>query len=66
MNKKLKQVLALIGIVILIGLYIMTFIFALLDFDGATNWFKISLYSTIVVPALLYAYLLIYKYLKNK
>ncbi|MBA4688240.1 MAG: hypothetical protein H2184_13875 [Candidatus Galacturonibacter soehngenii] len=66
MNKKLKQVLSLIGIVILIGLYIMTFVFALLDFDGAANWFKISLYSTIVVPALLYAYLLIYKYLKNK
>lgn len=66
MNKKVKQVLALIGIVLLVGLYIMTFIFAVLDFNGAANWFKISLYSTIVVPVLLYAYLLIYKHLKNK
>ncbi len=66
MNKKVKQVLALIGIVLLVGLYIITFIFAVLDFNGAANWFKISLYSTIVVPVLLYAYLLIYKHLKNK
>lgn len=66
MNKKLKQVLAIIGIVVLVGLYVTTFIFSLLEFENAQNWFKVSLYSTIVVPVLLYAYLLIYKYLKNK
>lgn len=66
MNKKLKQVLALIGIIVLVGLYVLTFIFSLLDFEGAANWFKVSLYSTIIVPILLYAYLLIYKYLNNK
>ncbi|WP_099466679.1 hypothetical protein [Konateibacter massiliensis] len=66
MNKKVKQVLAIIGIVILVGLYVATFIFALLDSPNAASWFKAALYSTVVVPVLLYAYLLVYKYLKNR
>lgn len=66
MNKKPKQVLAILGIILLVGLYVITFIFALLSSPNAANWFKASLYATIVIPILLYAYLLIYKYLKNK
>lgn len=66
MNRKIRQVLAILGIMILIGLYVMTFIFALLSSPNAANWFKASLYATIIIPTLLYAYLLIYKYLKNK
>lgn len=65
-NKKLKQVLAIIGIVFLVGLYVMTFIFALLSSPNAANLFKASLYATVIIPVLLYAYMLIYNYLKKK
>jgi hypothetical protein len=65
MNEKLKRISALSGVVILVGLYVMTFIFSLLNSPNAANLFKASLYSTIIIPILLYSYMLIYKYIKK-
>ncbi|MFA9378586.1 MAG: hypothetical protein ACERKZ_17870 [Lachnotalea sp.] len=65
MNIKLKRILALIGVALLVSLYVITFIFSLMNSPNATNLFKASFYSTIIVPILLYAYILVYNYIKN-
>jgi len=66
MKHNMKRTLAIIGVVFLVCLYVFTFIFALTDSSMTMGFFKASLYSTIVIPVLLYAYILIYKYFNNK
>lgn len=63
--KKRKQILAWIGIVFLLALYLATFVFAMIGSDWAYNMFKMCLGATIVVPALLYGYQLIYRVLNK-
>ena len=57
--KKLQRILAILGVVLLLALYASTMIFAL---SGSEN----SIGATIIVPVLLYAYMMIYRYLKNR
>ncbi|MDO4521652.1 MAG: hypothetical protein Q4B57_00750 [Eubacteriales bacterium] len=59
--KKRKRILAWISIVLLVGLYLLTLIFALLDTPLAYNLFKLSLGATVVIPVLLYVYQLVYR-----
>lgn len=63
--KKAKRILAVIGIIILAGLYVSTLIFAIIGSEDAMDWFKASVYSTIVLPVLIWAYGLVYRLLKN-
>jgi len=62
---KLKRLLALIGAVLLIGMYISTLVFSLMNSEFATDMFKVSIVLTIIIPFLLYAFTLIYNVLKN-
>lgn len=64
--KKLQRILALAGVILLVGMYGMTMIFAISQNEASEGWFKASLACTILVPVLLYAYMLIYRYLKNR
>lgn len=59
--KKRKRILALIGVILLISMYLCTLIFAVLDFPGSDGLFKLSVACTILIPVLLYAYTLIYR-----
>ena len=63
--KKVKQVLAILLILILIGLYVSTLVFAIIGSERAMVWLKISIYATIVLPVLLWAYGFIYKMIKD-
>ena len=63
--KKTKQILAIIGVVLLVALYVSTLVFALIGSDLATNCLKASIYATVVVPVLIWAYSFIYKLLKK-
>lgn len=63
--KKVKRILAIIGVVLLAGLYLSTLIFAIIDSDDTMTLLKASIYSTIVVPVLIWAYGLVYRLLKN-
>lgn len=63
--KNMKRILALIGSIILVGLYISTLVFAILGSPDTMGWFKASVYSTIVIPVLIWAYTLIYRLLKD-
>lgn len=62
----MKRILAIIGVILLLSMYVATFIFAVSSHPAAAGWFKASVYCTIAVPVLLYGYMLIYRYLKNK
>lgn len=59
--KKIKQLLALIGVVILIGLYVSTLICALCSSGNFMNLLMASIYATVIIPVLIWAYTLIYR-----
>ena len=63
---KLKRILALIGVVLLAGMYVMTLIFAFVDPTAGKLWLKASLVCTIFVPVFLYACMMLTRYLKKE
>jgi len=62
----MKRIFAILGIVLLLSMYVATFVFALMKSPASTGMFKAAVYCTITVPVLLYGYSLVYKYLKNR
>ncbi len=63
--KKIKRIIALSGAVLLAGMYISTFVFALLDRSETMGLLKASIVCTVILPVLLYAYTLVYKITKG-
>lgn len=61
--KKAKKIFAIIGIILLAGLYICTLIFALMDSELSFKLLQICLFSTIAVPVILYLCNMLYKLL---
>lgn len=64
--KKTKRIIALLTAIILVGLYATTLISAILIPQINATLFKISIFSTITLPIMLYAYILVYKLLKER
>ena len=52
--KKLRQISALVGVILLVGLYVSTLIFAITDSKGAQSMFVISVLATIIIPIYLW------------
>lgn len=63
--KKIKRILALAGAILLAGLYISTFVCALINRENYMNLFMVSVYATVVIPVLLWAYSFIYRLIKK-
>lgn len=63
---KLKRVGALLVVFLLVSLYITTLILAFIDGEQAAQLFKGCIVATIALPVLLYAYILMFKYLKGR
>lgn len=63
--KKLQRILALSGAVLLLGLYVLTLISAILSTPYSAGLFKACLFSTVFIPIMIYAILLIYRVLKK-
>lgn len=63
--KKTKQILALIGVVILIGLYVSTLVCALSSSENFMNMLMASIYATVIIPALIWAYTFIYRLVRK-
>lgn len=61
-----KRILALIGVILLLGMYASTLVFALIKSPHSAVLFKASIYCTIVVPVIIYMGTLIFKNSKNK
>ncbi|MDD3204975.1 MAG: hypothetical protein PHS74_04465 [Lachnospiraceae bacterium] len=66
MKKKIKQISAIIAIVILVGLYVATFIFAITDSPNSGRMFQASLFATIGIPILLWIWLCLYRAITKK
>lgn len=64
--KKTKRILALIGVVLLAGMYVSTLVFALMKHENASNMLMASILCTVIIPVLLYAYTLIYRVLNRR
>lgn len=64
--KKVKRILALIGVIILVGMYLLTLVVSIFESSFAQSLFFASLYCTMIVPIVIYGYELIYKIVKGK
>lgn len=64
--KKSKRVLALIGAILLVLLYVSALVFALMDHPAANDLLKAAVAATILVPVLLYGFLMFHKLAKHK
>ena len=65
MFEKVKRILALIGVGLLVGMYVATLVFALIDSPWAKDLLKVSIVMTVLVPVVLFAYILVYRMLKK-
>ncbi len=65
MFEKIKRILALAGVVLLVGMYIATLVFALLDSPMAKDMLKASLVVSVFVPVMLFAFILVHRILKK-
>jgi len=63
--KKVKQIAAIVGIVLLVGLYVLTLISAILSTPQAASLFQACIYCTITVPCLIWGFEIIYRILKG-
>ncbi len=66
MNKKIKQILAIIGIVIILGLYITTFILAICGNENTHGLFMASIFATVMIPVIIYIIQWLYKLVKKQ
>ena len=62
---KIKRILALLGVILLVGLYLTTLMLAIFGNPNTMDLFMASVVATVIVPVLFFAYSMIYKLLKN-
>ncbi len=63
--KKARRILAAVGAILLIAMYVMTLVFALIDSPMSRNLLMASIACTIILPVLLYAFELVYRVVKR-
>lgn len=63
--KKVKRILAILGVILLAALYVITLICAITDNTDTMRMFTASVVATVVIPVLIWVYTFIYKLLKN-
>ena len=61
-----KQIVALLGVILLAALYIITLFVAIFNPDASGTLFRACLGATLVVPVLLWIYIWIYGKLTNR
>lgn len=61
-----KKIIAVIGVITLISLYISTLYFAIYDSTQGLLYFQISIMATIFFPVILYAMSMFHRMAKNK
>lgn len=59
---KMKRILAIICIVLLLGLYITTFVMSLLDSSATLYMFNGCIICTIFIPLVAYVFICLHKY----
>lgn len=64
--KKMKRILAWIGIIVLAGLYLVTFILGVTGNESTKGLLMASIACTVIVPCLMYGMMLIAKVLGSR
>jgi amino acid transporter len=54
MKQKIKQILAIIGIIVLVGMYVLTIIAAIFDNPKTMTFLGISVVLTVMIPIIIY------------
>lgn len=67
MKKKVtfKQILAVIGLVLLVGMYVLSIVLACFAKPGAEGMFMASIVATVIVPIVLYIFIALDKWAKK-
>ena len=52
--KKLKQICAIKGIILLVALYVSTLVFAIIDDPATMNMLKASIMATVIIPVFIW------------
>ena len=63
--KKVKRILALVGVILLVAMYGSTLVFAIIDNSDSMMMFKASIAATIIIPVILWSYTLVFKLVKK-
>lgn len=63
---RLKRILALTGVVILLGMYLIVFVLGITASPATKNALMAAVACTVIVPCLLYAMMLIARVLNHK
>lgn len=58
---KVKRIAAIVGIVLIVSMYLVTLVSSFFINKYTKELFYASLFSTFVVPVMIYAYMMIYK-----
>ena len=61
-----KRIVAVIGIVILVSLYIITLVVSLTGEELNMRYLMASVFATFFIPVLMWAMIKMYEYLKNR
>ncbi len=61
-----KQIVAIIGILLLVLMYLVTLIVAIFDTSVSGSLFKMCLFATIAIPFLIWIYIWLYGRLTNR
>lgn len=64
--KNIKRILSILVVIILAGMYVASFIFAFIDTPNALECLKISVGLTILVPVLIWIYLAMFRFIKQR
>lgn len=57
--KTAKRVFAIIGIAALVALYLVTLLCAIFYKQGLQTWFTVSAYCTVIIPTVIYAFMML-------
>lgn len=64
--KRIKRLLATIGIILLASMYLVTLLCAIFDVSSSMFLFRACVTCTILIPILLWGYMVIYRLAKGK
>ena len=62
---KVRRILALVGVILLVLLYVSTLVFSLMSGELAHDLLRASIFCTVLIPVMIYGYTLIYRLLKK-
>ncbi len=66
MYQKIKRILALSAVIVILALYLITFLLSLSSAEQAGELLIISLIATVVIPVLIYIYLWLFRLFGKK